>query len=100
MTRSDQIRQLYADGWRQCDIARHIGVPPNYIATLIYCDRKGRRPRHVAKELRRAAAIKRAKPIIAAVENGMTYTQAAKKFRLSGRGAVAGIVDRWREANP
>ena len=47
---------------------------------------------------RNAAARQRAAPIIAAVDAGLTYRQAAKKFGLVSRNAVAGIMNRRPEA--
>lgn len=43
-------------------------------------------------------AIERAKPIIAAVDSGLSYSEVAKMFGLKSRSVVAGIVHRRPEA--
>lgn len=104
-----QIDRLLNAGWECREIAAHLRCRLHYVQDIKSCGgysarlvrtrdgarrRRGHRPR---EELRIRTAAAHA-PIIAAVDAGMTYADAARVFGLKSRNCVAGIMSRRPEA--
>mgnify|MGYP003321593862 CR=1 FL=1 len=95
-TKVNQIKKLRSESkLTQAEIARRVRTSTGYVNNIV----KGRKRRPTMKSMSEilAEAQRRAVPVIAAVDAGMTYAEVAKKFGLKSRNVVAGIINRRPE---
>ena len=113
MRKYEQVAILMERGLSVEDIMREMGVSRSVVHSLCHYarhtehrrrynrahDEKWRRKMGLlTKEERRQALEEKNRPIIEAVDAGLSYTQVAQKFGLKSRCVVAGIMNRRPEA--
>jgi len=110
--KSKRIERLLEQGVSASEIVRRVGCSVGYVYKIKCCvghrghlayleglrRAAGVQPAAVIAAQRRAKALVRAKAVAAAVDAGLSYTQAAKVLGFATRGVVAGIVHRSRGA--
>ena len=109
-----RIERLLRQGWRQCEVVALTGYTWSYVNQIA---RYGGYDAFKAENLRWQAAKRRCAgvpvgpyrgggkrshvvdpaKVIAAVDAGLSYGQAAQKFGLRSRNVVAGMVNRRRK---
>ncbi len=105
-----EIDRLLKLGWSNRQISTHLRCRTRYVILirsaggweqrkadmLANARSRGVLPMADRAQKQRSDSLRRHAKLIAAVERGMSFTQAAEKFKLPSRSAVAGIIDRYR----